>query len=39
MIVSIANDSPANNANIMEGDFILSINNTSVNFKNYKRLN
>ena len=38
MIVSIANDSPANNANIMEGDFILSINNTSVNSKNYKDL-
>ena len=38
MIVSVANGSPANNANIMEGDFILSIDNILVNYRNYKTL-
>ena len=38
MIVSVANGSPANNVNIMEGDFIVSIDNELVNYKNYKNL-
>ena len=38
MIVSVANGSPASNANIMEGDFIVSIDTKLVNYKNYKTL-
>ena len=38
MIVSVANGSPANNVNIMAGDFIVSIDNKLVNYKNYKTL-
>ena len=38
MIVSVANESPANNVDIMEGDFIVSIDNKLVNYTNYKTL-
>ena len=38
MIVSVAKDSPADRAKIMEGDLIISINNSIVSYKNYKRL-
>ena len=38
MIVSVANGSPASNVNIMEGDFIVSIDTKLVNYKNYKTL-
>ena len=38
MIVSVANGSPASNGNIMEGDFIISIDTKLVNYKNYKTL-
>jgi Zn-dependent protease with chaperone function len=38
MIVSVANNSPADRAKLMEGDIILSINNKTVNYKNYKIL-
>ena len=38
MIVSVANKSPANKVNIMEGDLIVSIDTNLVNYKNYKTL-
>ena len=38
MIISVANDSPANNADIKEGSFILSIDNTPATSINYKNL-
>ena len=38
MIVSVAKDSPADRAKIIEGDLIISINNSIVSYKNYKRL-
>ena len=38
MIVSVAKDSPADRAKIMEGDLVISINNSIVSYKNYKRL-
>ena len=38
MVVSVANGSPANKVSIMEGDFIVSIDNKLVNYKNYKTL-
>ena len=38
MIVSVAKDSPADRAKIMEGDLIISIDNSIVSYKNYKRL-
>ena len=38
MIVSVANNSPAHKANIMEGDLIISINNNLVSHKNYKNI-
>ena len=38
MIVSVAHESPANKANIMEGDVIFSIDNKLVNNQNYKNL-
>ena len=38
MIVSVAQGSPANKANIMEGDLIFSIDTKLVNSKNYKNL-
>ena len=38
MIVSVAKDSPADRAKIMEGDLVMSINNIIVSYKNYKRL-
>tara|TARA_B100001175_G_scaffold303012_1_gene297614 strand:- start:198 stop:1205 length:1008 start_codon:yes stop_codon:yes gene_type:complete len=38
MIVSIAKNSPADRANIMEGDLIISINNSIVSYKNYRSL-
>jgi len=36
MIVSVANGSPANKVNILEGDLIVSIDTKLVNYKNYK---
>ena len=38
MIVSVAKDIPADRAKIIEGDLIISINNSIVSYKNYKRL-
>jgi len=38
MIVSVAHESPANKANIMEGDVIFSIDDKVVNNQNYKNL-
>ena len=38
MIVSVAKNSPADRANIMEGDLIISINNSIVSYKNYRNL-
>jgi len=38
MIVSVANNSPADNAKLMEGDFILSVNNIKIDNMNYKSL-
>lgn len=38
MIVSVANNSPADNSKLMEGDLILSVNNIKINNTNYKNL-
>ncbi len=38
MIVSVANNSPAHRSQVMEGDLIISINNSLVSKENYKAL-